>query len=117
MKLFHGHNFRYIFVVYSLFSANKELDIHVFQSKVECSLESGFVKGMRVEVANKSAPGTYWVASIIMTCGPLLRLRYEGYEEDGSADFWSDLSACEIHPIGWCTENGQVLQPPEGRSR
>ncbi|PVD24335.1 hypothetical protein C0Q70_14815 [Pomacea canaliculata] len=80
---------------------------------VECSLESGFVKGMRVEVANKSAPGTYWVASIIMTCGPLLRLRYEGYEEDGSADFWSDLSACEIHPIGWCTENGQVLQPPE----
>nr|KAG5708815.1 hypothetical protein BaRGS_031969 [Batillaria attramentaria] len=80
---------------------------------VECSLQSGFVKGMRVEVANKSVPGTYWVASLVMTCGPLLRLRYEGYDEDGSADFWCDLSTCDIHPVGWCQENGQKLEPPE----
>ena len=77
-------------------------------------MQSSFVKGMRVEVANKSTPGTYWVASVIITCGPLLRLRYEGYEEDGSEDFWCDLSTCEIYPIGWCGENGQSLLPPEG---
>lgn len=80
---------------------------------VEYSLQSGFVKGMKLEVPNKCTPGTYWVASVIMTCGPLLRLRYDGYEEDTSADFWCDLSSSEIHSIGWCAQNGQNLQPPE----
>ncbi|XP_021367553.1 scm-like with four MBT domains protein 1 isoform X2 [Mizuhopecten yessoensis] len=80
---------------------------------VECSLESGFVKGMKLEVPNKCHTDTYWVASVIMTCGPLLRLRYDGYEEDTSADFWCDLMTSEIHPIGWCAQNNQILQPPE----
>ncbi|XP_061195549.1 scm-like with four MBT domains protein 1 [Saccostrea echinata] len=80
---------------------------------VEYSLESGFVKGMKLEVPNKCNLGTYWVTSVIMTCGPLLRLRFDGYEEDSSADFWCDLISSEIHPIGWCAQNNQVLQPPE----
>lgn len=80
---------------------------------VEYSLESGFVKGMKLEVPNKCNIGTYWVTSVIMTCGPLLRLRFDGYEEDSSADFWCDLISSEIHPIGWCAQNNQVLQPPE----
>lgn len=80
---------------------------------VECSLESGFVKGMKLEVPNKCHTDTYWVASVIMTCGPLLRLRYDGYEEDTTADFWCDLMTSEIHPIGWCAQNNQILQPPE----
>ena len=81
---------------------------------MEFSLQSGFVKGMKLEVPNKCTPGTYWVASVIMTCGPLLRLRYDGYDDDSSADFWCDLSTSEIHSIGWCAQNGQNLQPPEG---
>ncbi|XP_071081791.1 scm-like with four MBT domains protein 1 [Haliotis cracherodii] len=80
---------------------------------VECSLQSGFVKGMKLEVPNKSSPNTYWVASVIMSCGQLLRLRYDGYEEDGSADFWADLMTSEIHPVGWCSSNGRTLQPPD----
>ncbi|XP_063438899.1 scm-like with four MBT domains protein 1 [Mytilus trossulus] len=80
---------------------------------VEYSLESGFVKGMKLEVPNKCNTDTYWVASVLMTCGPLLRLRFDGYEDDNSADFWCDLMTSEIHPIGWCAQNNQILQPPE----
>ncbi|XP_074645284.1 scm-like with four MBT domains protein 1 [Tubulanus polymorphus] len=80
---------------------------------VECSLQSGFVKGMKLEVLNKSCPNTYWVASVVMTCGPLLRLRYEGYGDESSADFWCDVQSADIHPIGWCAVNSKRLQPPE----
>lgn len=80
---------------------------------VECSLQSGFVKNMKLEVAVKNASNNYWVASVIMTCGPLLRLRYDGYGDDGSADFWCDLTSSEVHRIGWCAENGKTLMPPD----
>ena len=83
--------------------------------QVELSQESGFIKGMKLEVPNKGSDDTYWVASVVLTCGQLLRLRYDGYEDDKTADFWCDLMTSEIHPIGWCAQNNQVLQPPEGR--
>ncbi|GFR75003.1 Scm-like with four MBT domains protein 1, partial [Elysia marginata] len=78
---------------------------------VELSLQSGFSKGMKLEAPSKN--NTYWVASIVMTCGPLLRLRYEGYDDNSSADFWSDPMTSDIHPLGWCEENGKLYQPPE----
>ncbi|KAL5013685.1 hypothetical protein ScPMuIL_007955 [Solemya velum] len=80
---------------------------------VEYSLQSGFVKGMKLEVPNKCNPNTYWVASVIITCGPLLRLRFDGYDENSSADFWCDILTSEIHTIGWCAQNGKTLQPPD----
>lgn len=69
---------------------------------MEYSLESGFVKGMKLEVLNKCNIGIYWVISVIMTCGLLLRLRFDGYEEDFFVDFWCDLILLEIYLIGWC---------------
>ncbi|XP_060607615.1 scm-like with four MBT domains protein 1 [Ruditapes philippinarum] len=80
---------------------------------VECSLQSGFIRGMKLEVPNKSDPSTFWVASVLMTCGPLLRLRYDGYGEESSGDFWCDLNTTDIHPIGWSAQNGKNLQPPD----
>lgn len=71
---------------------------------------------MKLEVPNKDDTSTFWVASVVMTCGPLLRLRYEGYEDDSSADYWCDLSTSEVHPIGWCAQNDKTLQPPDGTS-
>ena len=70
---------------------------------------------MKLEVANKQPAGTYWVASIVMTCGQLLRLRHEGVTpDDSSADFWCDVISSDIHPIGWCRQNSKKQQPPEG---
>ena len=79
-------------------------------------MKSGFVKGMKMEVTNKGSLGTYWVASIIMPCGPLLRLRYEGYGDDKSADFWSEVGSTDLHPIGWAEQSKEplVLKPPDG---
>ncbi|NWW08182.1 SMBT2 protein, partial [Oreocharis arfaki] len=81
--------------------------------KVEISLQSSFQPGMKLEVANKSNPDTYWVATIITTCGQLLLLRYCGYGDDRRADFWCDVMTADLHPVGWCTQNNKVLMPPD----
>ena len=83
--------------------------------QVEISLQSSFQPGMKLEVANKSSPDTYWVATIITTCGQLLLLRYCGYGDDRKADFWCDVMTADLHPVGWCTQNNRVLIPPEGK--
>ncbi|KAL7982825.1 hypothetical protein Chor_013161 [Crotalus horridus] len=68
---------------------------------------------MKLEVANKHNVDTYWVATTIATCGQLLLLRYCGYEDDRRADFWCDVMTADLHPVGWCTQNGKVLMPPD----
>ncbi|XP_051050786.1 scm-like with four MBT domains protein 2 isoform X2 [Phodopus roborovskii] len=80
---------------------------------VEISIQSNFQPGMKLEVANKNNPDTYWVATIITTCGQLLLLRYCGYGEDRRADFWCDVIIADLHPVGWCTQNNKVLMPPD----
>uniref|UniRef100_A0A8C2SWQ8 Scm like with four mbt domains 2 n=1 Tax=Coturnix japonica TaxID=93934 RepID=A0A8C2SWQ8_COTJA len=88
---------------------------HTSFKHVEISLQSSFQPGMKLEVANKSNPDTYWVATIITTCGQLLLLRYCGYGDDRRADFWCDVMTADLHPVGWCTQNNKVLMPPDGR--
>lgn len=83
-------------------------------SHVEYSLESGFKVGMKLEVPNPDDPTNYWLASVIMTCGPLLSLRYVGYGDDRSADFWFRVKSGEFHPVGWSSANGKKLWPPKG---
>ncbi|NWH62490.1 SMBT1 protein, partial [Geococcyx californianus] len=81
---------------------------------VDTSLQNGFAPGMKLEVAVKSDQNTYWVATIITTCGQLLLLRYDGYGEDRKADFWCDIMTADLHPIGWCKQNKKILKVPEG---
>ena len=89
--------------------------------QVEASIESGVSVGMKVEVrVQQSALApykTYWVASVISACGSLLLLRYGGYDNDRSGDFWSDMATGELHPIGWCARNGRSLRPPDGTGK
>ncbi|XP_054609056.1 scm-like with four MBT domains protein 2 isoform X2 [Dunckerocampus dactyliophorus] len=86
---------------------------HTNFKHVEVSLQSSFQPGMKLEVANKGSPDTYWVATIITTCGQLLLLRFSGYAEDRKADFWCDVMTAELHPVGWCAQNDKSLMPPE----
>ncbi|XP_029901563.1 scm-like with four MBT domains protein 2 isoform X2 [Myripristis murdjan] len=86
---------------------------HTIFKHVEISLQSSFQPGMKLEVANKSSPDTYWVATIITTCGQLLLLRFSGYGEDRKADFWCDVMTADLHPVGWCAQNNKTLMPPE----
>ncbi|CAN7988652.1 unnamed protein product, partial [Ixodes hexagonus] len=77
---------------------------------VEQSLESGLRPGMKLEVLSEDGP-SYWLATVVTTCGPLLSLRYLG--ADRSADFWCDLGANEVHPLGWCAQHQKPLRPPQ----
>lgn len=90
---------------------------HTSFKHVEISIQSNFQPGMKLEVANKKNPDTYWVATVITTCGQLLLLRYCGYGEDRRADFWCDVVIADLHPVGWCTQNNKTLMPPDGEHR
>ncbi|XP_032404658.1 scm-like with four MBT domains protein 1 isoform X3 [Xiphophorus hellerii] len=87
---------------------------HAFKH-VDQGLQTGLTPGMKLEVCVRSeADGPYWVAAIITTCGQLLLLRYEGYQDDRRADFWCDIMTADFHPLGWCRQHGKTMRPPEG---
>ncbi|XP_004625810.1 lethal(3)malignant brain tumor-like protein 2 [Octodon degus] len=54
----------------------------------------------------------YWIASVIQAAGYRVLLRYEGFENDASHDFWCNLGTVDVHPIGWCAINSKILVPP-----
>ncbi|XP_042326125.1 lethal(3)malignant brain tumor-like protein 2 isoform X2 [Sceloporus undulatus] len=74
------------------------------------------IKGMKVEVLNTDAvlpSRVYWIASVIRVAGYKALLRYEGFENDSSHDFWVNLGTVDVHPIGWCAINSKILVPPQ----
>ncbi|XP_075689862.1 scm-like with four MBT domains protein 1 isoform X2 [Rhinoderma darwinii] len=86
---------------------------HNFFKHVDTSMQTGLSPGMKLEVPLGTDPQSYWIASIITTCGKLLLLRYDGCGKDRSADFWCDIVTSDLHSIGWAKQNKQTLQPPE----
>ncbi|XP_015587878.1 scm-like with four MBT domains protein 1 [Cephus cinctus] len=81
---------------------------------VELTLQSGIEIGMSLEVPtekNLNQDVSFWVASIVMACGPLLRLRYFG-GDDRSLEFWFNLTKEAAHELGWCVKNDKKLEPP-----
>ncbi|XP_072523059.1 lethal(3)malignant brain tumor-like protein 2 isoform X1 [Salminus brasiliensis] len=72
--------------------------------------------GLQVEVLNSHAAlmtKVYWMATIIRLAGYKALLRYEGFEDNTSHDFWCNLGSAEVHPIGWCAVNSKLLVPPQ----
>lgn len=68
--------------------------------------------------AQEEAPEkVYWIATVIKVCGYLAKLRYEGYEDDSSRDFWVCLFDENVHGVGWCASQGQALVPPKNLLR
>ncbi|KAK7070663.1 MBT domain-containing protein 1 [Halocaridina rubra] len=71
--------------------------------------------GMKVEVACKEEAVTkdaFWVATVIAISGYKAKLRFEGFVDDCSKDFWVDLCSETVHPVGWCATQGRPLIPP-----
>ncbi|XP_035198326.1 MBT domain-containing protein 1 isoform X2 [Oxyura jamaicensis] len=72
-------------------------------------------EGVRVEVPNTdcSLPTkVFWIAGIVKLAGYNALLRYEGFENDSSLDFWCNVCGTDIHPVGWCATSGKPLVPP-----
>lgn len=77
---------------------------------------------MKVEVENTDCdiqglqqvlmPHSFWVATVLRLCGYKALLRYEGFDNDSSHDFWVNLCSSEVHPVGWCATRGKPLIPP-----
>lgn len=96
--------------------ATKSMEVpQIMFPHVELTMESGIQIGMSLEVpikkVNAEDEASYWVASIVMACGPLLRMRYFG-GDDRSLEFWLDLTKEAAHEIGWSTKNSKKLKPP-----
>jgi len=49
------------------------------------------------------------------SAGYAVCLRYEGYEDDASHDFWINFYSDDVHYVGWCAANAQPLVPPTGQ--
>ncbi|XP_070339088.1 MBT domain-containing protein 1 isoform X5 [Equus asinus] len=72
-------------------------------------------ENVRVEVPNTdcSLPTkVFWIAGIVKLAGYNALLRYEGFENDSSLDFWCNICGSDIHPVGWCAASGKPLVPP-----
>ncbi|XP_044010449.1 scm-like with four MBT domains protein 2 [Aphidius gifuensis] len=82
---------------------------------VEATLQNGIEIGMSLEVPvvkENESDDICWVATIVMACGPLLRLRYYG-GDDRSLEFWFNLTKEAAHELGWCKKNNKRLEPPQ----
>ena len=98
--------------------AREILEIYIFNVCV--TLEFGCAC-KQVEVENTDTrhappstgdPQSYWVASVVSLMGYKALLRYEGFGQDDSKDFWVNLAADDVHPVGWCASKGKPLIPP-----
>ncbi|XP_069608597.1 MBT domain-containing protein 1 isoform X1 [Ranitomeya imitator] len=73
-------------------------------------------EGVRVEVLNTDnslSPKVFWIAVIVKLAGYNALLRYEGFENDASLDFWYNICSSDVHPVGWCASSGKPLVPPQ----
>ncbi|XP_043943060.1 lethal(3)malignant brain tumor-like protein 2 [Protopterus annectens] len=71
---------------------------------------------IKVEILNTDAilpSRVFWIATVVKLAGYLALLRYEGFENDGSHDFWCNLGTVAVHPVGWCAVNSKILVPPQ----
>ena len=68
--------------------------------------------GMKLEAVDKKNFSPVSVATVADTLGEKILVHFDGW--DNVYDYWCDISAPTIHPVGWCKDNGQTLSPPPG---
>ncbi|XP_017339938.1 lethal(3)malignant brain tumor-like protein 2 [Ictalurus punctatus] len=81
-----------------------------------CAQWEDIAVGLQVEVLNTRTTlltKVYWIATVIRLAGYKALLRYVGFEDDDSPDFWCNLGIADVHPIGWCAVNSKLLVPPQ----
>ncbi|GFO41475.1 lethal(3)malignant brain tumor-like protein 3, partial [Plakobranchus ocellatus] len=71
---------------------------------------SAFRVGMKLEAVDKKNQSLVGVATVADTLGEKVLIHFDGW--DDVYDYWCDVSSPNIHPVGWCTSNGQSLSSP-----
>lgn len=52
------------------------------------------------------------MATVADILGNRARIHFDGWTDD--FDYWVDITSTNIHPVGWCDNNGRTLSPPSG---
>lgn len=63
-------------------------------------------------VINVVVPHSFWVGTVLQISGYKALIRYEGFDQQNTNDFWVNLCSAEVHPVGWCATRGKPLIPP-----
>ena len=92
----------------------RNISLIVLISKVTSDVP-GLKPGMKLEAVDRNNPPSFCVATVIQQVGHRVCIRYDGFGSDDTNDFWCNFQAEELHPIGWCAQNGYPLQPPKGQ--
>lgn len=87
--------------------------VHSFTQQTTVEVP-GLKPGMKLEAVDRNNPPSFCVATVIQQVGQRVRIRYDGFGKDSGNDCWCNFQAEELHPIGWCAQNGYPLQPPKG---
>ncbi|XP_017781166.1 PREDICTED: polycomb protein Sfmbt isoform X2 [Nicrophorus vespilloides] len=94
--------------------------VKCFPSAPMCDSWDNIMVGMKVEVENTDCdnisdafPDSFWVATVIKIIGYKALLRYEGFGQNITKDFWISLCSNQVHPVGWCASIGKPLIPPK----
>ena len=53
-----------------------------------------------------------WFASVVKYAGYFAKLRYVGYEDDASSDFWVHMADSSIHSVGYAQSNEYPIVAP-----
>lgn len=103
-----------------LFSCNfLAAPVRLFSHAPLSDMWDNVFEGMKVEVQNTDTDSLspklsdyFWVATVLKLKGYMGLLRYEGFGNDDSKDFWVNLMNWEVHAVGWCATRGKPLIPP-----
>ena len=71
-----------------------------------------FEVGMKLEAKDRKNPELICVATITEIQGNRLLIHFDGWTK--YYDYWCEPDTVDIHPIGWCEDNGHELQKPSG---
>lgn len=81
--------------------------MHLFNSQPPVH---SFSQGMKMEAADLMDPRLVCVATVEKVVGRLLRVHFDGWEDE--YDQWLDCDSSDIYPVGWCQCVGHKLEGP-----
>ncbi|XP_046666398.1 LOW QUALITY PROTEIN: polycomb protein Sfmbt-like [Homalodisca vitripennis] len=70
----------------------------------------GFEVGMKLEAVDLMEPRLVCVATISRVIGRLLKIHFDGWEEE--YDQWLDCTSSDMYPVGWCQLVAHKLEAP-----
>jgi hypothetical protein len=129
-KIYHTFNSNPSFSWSAYLESQKKISVapvYAFKHVPMSSLWKKIMHHTNIEIPNRDPPPShllddaakttndknfYWFASIIYFAGYLAKVRYLGFDNDSSCDFWIHMCDPNIHPVGWAAENNFLIVPP-----